>query len=184
MSTKSSVPLSAGISAGTVSPNRSWAMCSGAYSSPSNATKGSTQPSAGWVVEAVAPVLAVHPGQPAHTVGHLVDRHRPGRVAGVGAARDDVLHDHQEVAALLVDDRGVDRWMVKRQNDSRAEQPRLVIQPAGQCDEVGVLGIDRLREHRCGPVARGVCQLPAGHAGWCRRRAARPRHRSTVAPGK
>ena len=41
--------------------------------------------------------------------------------------------------------------MVKRQNDSRAEQPRLVIQTAGQCDEVGVLGVDGLSEYRRGP---------------------------------
>jgi hypothetical protein len=33
----------------------------------------------------------------------------------------DVLHDHQEVAAILVDNRRIHRWMVKRQNDSRAE---------------------------------------------------------------
>ena len=102
--------------------------------------------------------------KPAHTVGHLVDRHRPGRVAWVGAACHDVLHDHHEVAAVLIDDRGVDRWMIKRQNDSRAEQPWLVIEPAGQGDEVGVLGIDGLGEHRCRPGTSRVRQLQPGTA--------------------
>ena len=88
-----------------------------------------------------------------------------GRVESAGRpARDDVLHDHQEVAAILVDDRGVDRWMVKRQNDSRAEQPWLVIQPAGQGDEVGVLGVDGLGENRRRAGACGVRQLQPGTA--------------------
>ena len=67
----------------------------------------------------VAPIRAVQSGEPAHPVGHLVDGHRPGGVARVGAARDDVLHDHQEVGALLVDERRIDRRMIKRQRDSR-----------------------------------------------------------------
>ena len=43
--------------------------------------------------------------------------------------------------------------MIKRENDSRAEQPRLVEQPAGERDEFGVRRIDRLGEHggRPGP---------------------------------
>jgi hypothetical protein len=89
----------------------------------------------------------------------LVNRHRPCRVARVGATRGDVLHDQKEVTAIFIDDRGVDRRMIKRQNDSRTEQPWLVIQPAGQGDEVGVVGVDRLGEDCCRPGSRGVRQL-------------------------
>ena len=110
----------------------------------------------------VTPVCAVQSGESAYPVGHLLDGHRPGGVARVGAARDDVLHDHQEVGALLVDERRVDRRMVKRQNDSRREQPRLVEQAAGQRDEFGMGGVDRLGEHRRGPGAGRVGQLEAG----------------------
>ena len=112
--------------------------------------------------QSVTPVGAVQSGKPAHPAGHLVDRHRPGGVARVGAARDDVLHDHQEVGALLVDECRVDRRMVKRQSDSRGEQPGFVVQAAGERDEFGVVGVDGLGEHRCGPGAGRVGQLQAG----------------------
>ena len=133
--------------------------------------------------QAIAPVLAVHSRQAAHTGSRLVDRQRPGGVARIGAARDDVLHDHQEVGALLVDERGVDRRMIKRQCDARGEQPRFVVQAAGQRDEFGVSR--GRRPWRTPSRARSPpsTSAPAGHAGWCRRRVARPARSSTTAPG-
>ena len=163
MSTKSSVPVIAGISGGTLSPNRSRAMCNGAYSRPGERHEG-LHPIERRVALDALPVSAVHPRQPAHPTCHLIDRHRPGRVARVGPAGDDVLHDHQEVTAILIDDRRVDRWMVEWQNDSRGEQPGLVIEPAGQGDEVGVLGVDSLGEHRRRPGTSRVGQLEPGTA--------------------
>jgi hypothetical protein len=52
--------------------------------------------------------------------------------------------------------------MVKRQNDSRTEQPGLVKQTTGEHDEVGVLGVDGLSEHRGQSGAGGVRQSQSG----------------------
>ena len=155
-------PLSARISAATVSPNRSWAMCSGAYCSPSKATNGSTQPSAGLLVSR-SPQYALcsraSPRTPLATWSTVI-----GRVESRGSAPRATTSSMiiRKSRALLVDERRVDRRMVKRQSDSRREQPRLVEQPAGERDELGVGGVDGLGEHRRGPGAGRVGQLEAG----------------------
>ena len=56
----------------------------------------------------------------------------------------------------------MNRRMVKRQSDSRCEQPGFVEQSARERDEFGVGGVDGLGENRCGPGAGRVGQLKAG----------------------
>jgi hypothetical protein len=99
----------------------------------------------------MAPKLAVQFCQAANAAGCLIDRQRSRRIAGIGTSCDDVFHDHQEVGSFLIDDRGVDGRMVKGQNDSRGEQPRLVKQATGEGDKFHMCGIGCLGEHRGRP---------------------------------
>ena len=120
-------------------------------------------------VESFTPEPAVHPREPAHPVGDLIDRHRPGGVPWIGAPGDNVLHHHQEVGAVLVDQRRVDGRVIEGQFDTGGEQSRLVVQTAGERDEY----VSAKRARLLVPSSRSATATPSTTAsGSCRASAA------------
>ena len=123
-------------------------------------------PCEGVVLVDPVPVAAVQPGQSPHAVRNLVEGEWAGRVAGIGAAVEEVLHHDQVVEARLVDHHGVHERVVDGEFGTGREQPGLV-------EEVAVAGVDLapagdvglgLHEDGAGPRPGGVGDVEAGPA--------------------